>query len=119
MRRNLRAMSDQSNVSRKNTISSSRPNVPQTFELLNHTIEVGYSPALDYAGEYGSAHYAQNQICLGTDDKISPTVYHHTFCHELVHFLFHYAGRDDLAEDEVLVDTVGGLLAQYESTKRP
>lgn len=93
--------------------------MPTSFELLNHTIEVGYSPALDYAGEYGSAHYAQNTICLGVDEKISPTVVHHTFCHELVHFLFHYAGRDDLAEDEILVDTIGGLLAQYEATKRP
>ena len=112
-------MSEPLNESRKSITNSSRHSVPTSFELLNHTVEVGYSSSLDYAGEYGSAHYAQNKICLGTDDKVSPTVVHHTFCHELVHFLFHYAGRDDLAEDEVLVDTIGGLLAQYEATKRP
>lgn len=91
--------------------------MPSEFQLLSHTIEVGSSPALDYANEYGSAIYHKNIICLGEED-VPPSVRHHSFCHELVHFLFHYAGRDDLAQDETLVDTIGGLLAQYEVTKR-
>ena len=73
---------------------------------------------LEYADEYGSCVYHRNQILLTTED-IPDAVRHHTFCHELVHFLFHYAGRDDLAGDETLVDVVGGLLAQYEKTKQP
>ena len=101
-----------------NTIDNSKRSVPSSFELLSHTIEVGYSPALDYAGEYGSSIYHTNKICLG-QEPVPDSVLHHTFCHELVHFLLHYAGRDDLAEDEVLVDNLGGLLAQYEATKRP
>lgn len=101
-----------------NTTNSFEHSVPSEFQLLNHTIKVGTSPALDYAGEHGSAIYAENTICLGTNTKVDPSVMHHTFCHELIHFLFHYAGREDLADDEALVDILGGLLAQYESTKR-
>lgn len=35
-----------------------------------------------------------------------------TFCHELTHALFTYAGRQDLSDDESLVDKIGELLAQ-------
>lgn len=101
-----------------NTTSSFEHSVPSEFQLLNHHIEVGTSPALEYADEYGTAMYHKNIICLSAEE-LPDSVRHHAFCHELVHFLFHYAGRDDLAEDETLVDTLGGLLAQYEATKRP
>lgn len=67
--------------------------------------------------KYGVAEYPINEIRLYTVG-LPNSVEHHTFCHELVHFLLHYAGRDDLADDETLVDTLGGLLAQYEATKR-
>jgi Zn-dependent peptidase ImmA (M78 family) len=91
--------------------------IPSEFELLNHTINVEEDHALEYADEYGSSHYHKNEIKLTTED-VPDSVRHHTFCHELVHFLFHYAGRSDLASDEQLVDTIGGLLAQYEKTRR-
>jgi hypothetical protein len=42
----------------------------------------------------------------------------HTMCHELMHCLFWAAGRDDLGEDEQLVDVMGALLHQYLETQR-
>ena len=89
----------------------------KSFQLLNHTIIVKDYPIAPDADVYGIADYKDNEIRLYTDG-VNPSVIDHTFHHELVHFLFHYAGRDDLAEDETLVDTIGGLLAQYEQTKQ-
>lgn len=104
--------------SQANTISSSKHNVPSRFTLLDHDINVVEFPELPDIGRYGDSDYGQSEIRLYTHECVSSVV-RHTFYHELMHFLLHYAGRDDLAEDEVLVDTLGGLLAQYEATKRP
>ena len=109
-----RTISRSSKQSRKSTTNSL---VPSAFELLNHTVRVKENPAPTDADKYGVADYAENKIRIYTQG-VADSVAHHTFCHELVHFLLHYAGRDDLADDEVLVDTLGGLLAQYEATKR-
>ena len=101
-----------------NTTNSSKPRVPKRFELFNHTIRVKQNPSrlpLDCSGE---ALYNKNEINIYTYDT-DPAVLEHVFYHELVHFLLHYAGRQDLSDDEILVDTLGGLLAQYEATKRP
>lgn len=100
------------------TTSSSKPNVPTSFKLLNHEVRVDKNPALTDVDKYGVADYPRNVITLYTYE-CADSVVEHTFYHELVHFLLHYAGRGDLSEDEVLVDAIGGLLAQYEATKRP
>lgn len=91
--------------------------IPYEFELFNHKIKVKKYPALVEVGKYGDADYAACELRLFTNG-CDPSVVEHSFYHELVHFLLHYAGRGDLADDEVLVDTLGGLLAQYEKTKR-
>ena len=91
--------------------------MPTEFSLLNHNLRVKKDPAHTDVDKYGVAEYRLNEIRLYTGN-LPNSVEHHTFCHELVHFLFYYAGRSDLAEDEQLVDIVGGLLAQYEATKR-
>jgi len=92
--------------------------VPTRFNLLNHTIRVKENPARHDTGATGVVEYLLNEIRLYTDG-CTDSVVEHAFYHELVHFLFYYAGRCDLAEDEQLVDTIGGLLAQFEATKRP
>ena len=107
-----------SKPSPKRTTSSSKQRVPSSFKLLGHSIRVKENPAPINDDVYGVALYPKNEIHLFTGE-LSDSVAHHTFCHELVHFLLHYAGRADLAEDENLVDLLGGLLAQYEATKRP
>lgn len=98
-------------------MGSSKRNVPTRFQLLNHTVRVKENPARTDSGAYGVSEYPTNEIRLYTQEVVDSVV-EHTFYHELVHFLLHYAGRDDLASDETLVDTLGGLLAQYEATKR-
>lgn len=91
--------------------------MPSEFQLYNHRVRVKEYPAAPDQDAYGVADYKQNEIRLYTDGVDSSLVYH-TYHHEVVHFLLHYAGRGDLASDETLVDTLGGLLAQYEATKR-
>lgn len=91
--------------------------MPTSFELYNHHVRVKEYPAAPDQDAYGVADYKQNEIRLYTDGVDSSLV-NHSYHHEVVHFLLHYAGRDDLASDETLVDTLGGLLAQYEATKR-
>ena len=100
------------------TTNSSKRSVPSSFKLYNHTIRVKENPAATDCNSYGVAEYPKNLIRLYTHE-VDSTVVEHAFYHELIHFLLHYAGRSDLASDEVLVDTLGGLLAQYELTKRP
>lgn len=90
--------------------------MPTQFQLLNHTIRVKENPVLKETDKFGQAEYEANRIHL--HPNLEHTVKHHTFCHELFHFLFYYAGRLDLAQDETLIDVMAGLLAQYESTKR-
>ena len=87
--------------------------LPKEFNLYNHTIKVRCNPSPLPIDRHGDADYST----LYTHDACAEVVAH-TFYHELTHFLLHYAGRDDLSEDETLVDTIGGLLAQYDQTKR-
>lgn len=110
-----KSTSSSSRKSQENTTNSS---VPSAFELYNHTIRVIKKPApAKKDDEYGHANFETNEIILKTG-KLPQSVEEHTYYHELVHFLLLYAGRPDLTKDEVLVDTLGGLLAQYIATKR-
>lgn len=49
---------------------------------------------------------------------VPPEIIEHSRWHEQVHYMMKLLGRDDLYEDETLVDGLAGLLAQYESTAR-
>lgn len=90
--------------------------IPNQFNLYNHEINVEYCPQPTDVDASGIADYRKNKIRLYTYDQCQDSI-EHTFYHELVHFLLYYAGRPDLAEDETLVDVLGGLLAQYTHTK--
>lgn len=91
--------------------------MPTSFELYNHNICVKEYPEPTDSDKGGVCDFASNEIRLYTHE-CGPSVVSHTFHHELVHLLLYYAGRSDLSDDETLVDTLGGLLAQYEATKR-
>ena len=84
--------------------------IPKRFNILNHTIKVFLDPTPD-VGKVGDADFSTNVIRIFVSG-ISRDVILHTYFHEVIHFVLHYAGRPDLTEDEVLVDVVGGLLAQ-------
>lgn len=87
--------------------------IPVEFQLLNHTIKVVIEEVSD-VGKFGDADFALNTIRL-FPTGCSRDVVLHTYWHEVTHFLLHYAGHPDLSEDEVLVDVIGGLLAQVVS----
>jgi hypothetical protein len=91
--------------------------VPTEFKLLGNTIHVKKNPDLSDVDKYGVSDYQRSQITLYTHECTQDVVWH-TFHHELVHFLLVLAGRPELSEDESLVDVLGGLLAQYEITKK-
>ena len=84
--------------------------IPRSFQMLGHTINVVIDLAED-VGKFGDSDFALNQIRL-FPTGCSRTAVLHTYWHEVTHFLLHYAGHQELSEDEVLVDVLGGLLAQ-------
>jgi hypothetical protein len=49
---------------------------------------------------------------------VPPEILEHSRWHEQVHYMLRLMGRMDLYEDEDFVDTLAGLLAQYEATKK-
>lgn len=84
--------------------------LPVRFQLLGHTIEVVIENVSD-VGKVGDSDFDLDLIRLFPTGCCRDVVLH-TYWHEVTHFLLHYSGRPDLSEDEVLVDTLGGLLAQ-------
>ena len=96
----------------------------RTYKQLNHTIKVSYRKrVLDADGEalMGECDPDTGKLHVAT---IAPTsglpvpeeIIEHSRWHEQVHYMFKLLGRDELYEDEALVDSMAGLLAQYEST---
>ena len=92
-----------------------RLGIPSTFMVLNHHIVVKEIPNLPEMSKYGDWDADLNEIRLFTQDVCDDVILH-SYYHELAHCLFDRAGRTDLSEDEVLVDLIGGLLAQYYTT---
>ena len=59
----------------------------------------------------------QLSVATCTDQGMVPeSQIEHSRWHEQVHLMFYMAGRMDLYEDETLVDTLAGYLAQYEAS---
>jgi hypothetical protein len=99
--------------------------VPKSFPLLGHTITVRIVPNRDW--EELAERYEDMEDAVGlwcADDNLivllrqKRSALLHAFFHELMHAVLHYMSSP-LTNDEVFVDTVGGLLAQaIESQKR-
>lgn len=93
-----------------------------SFKILNHTIKIRYPRRIkdpekgELCGDClpDSCALAVASTPYGNDTPDSTL--EHTRWHEQVHLMFHFAGRSDLYEDEALVDTLAGYLAQYEAT---
>jgi hypothetical protein len=98
----------------------------KSFKLLGHRIKVFYVKRIfapDGTSPYGICYVERNRIEVSThspsDGQALPEDFiHHTFCHELSHILMALMSKNDLYADEVFIDGLGGLLAQYESTKK-
>jgi hypothetical protein len=98
--------------------------IPSKFKILGHEIEV----VID--NQYCHDHECQGRF-LEWDNKIilanryktvrswrkyKQSIVEHTFYHELAHCLLYYTGNK-IWLNEQLVNTVGGLLHQYNLTK--
>lgn len=88
--------------------------VPSSFQLLGRDFRVVRKP--DPSNEEdGCLDTDTDTIIIYADGKHRIG---HTFGHELMHAMFKAAGREDLSDDEALVDVMGGLLWQFMRTAR-
>ena len=98
--------------------------IPKTFSLMNRDYDVvkangDEQKAMDEHSEgriLGLCDTEESRIIMGTHKRRD--AFEHTYFHELTHGLFEAVGRQDLSEDEALVDAIGGALHQYEKTKK-
>ena len=96
--------------------------IPKTFSLMNVDFEVRHATdpeqqAMDTADPQvlGLCDSHEGEILLGRHPKRE--MIESTFFHELAHALFESIGREDLSDNEGLVDAIGGAIHQYEKTK--
>lgn len=91
--------------------------IPTSFELGGQTINISLKKDMSKTDAHGLARYDDCEIWF--DDNIKPNdLKAITFYHELMHFVFHTLGKDDLKSDEGLVDSVGNLLWQAHKTMK-
>jgi len=96
--------------------------IPKQFNLLGRTIKVSAHPNVRMReGHVGLTDYNQDTIELQTSTKelpLSVDSIHHTYYHELTHWILYCMGRDDLRDDEQFVELFGGLLHQAITTQK-
>lgn len=96
--------------------------VPSSFQLHGQTINV---IRVDHIGSengtLGEARMAKNEIAIQSNangfTRISSQI-EQTFLHELVHFILHHLGQDELNGEEQFVDGFAHLLHQSFSTMK-
>ncbi len=90
--------------------------IPKSFELMGETITVNFvDELLQESDALGLACYRTSEIRILTSSpayKISEEQQMLTFLHELMHWIFHKLKKDDLQDDENLVDMTADLLMQ-------
>jgi len=90
---------------------------PKSFELGGQTINILLREDMSKVDAHGMARYDDCEIWF--DSKIKPNdLKAITFYHELMHFIFHTLGKEDMKNDEGLVDSIGNLLWQAHKTAR-
>lgn len=89
--------------------------IPATFKMMGMDYVCRELPEDLREDLHGLHNPADSTIYL--DPTLKPQKLHATFYHEWMHAAFEAAGRDDLSENEGLVDTMGHLLYQFIKTK--
>jgi hypothetical protein len=93
---------------------------------MGHKIKVQYVKKIiapDGSNPYGICYVERNliQVCTkspSTNHDLPEEFVNHTFYHELSHFLMALMSKNELFQDETFIDGLGGLLAQFNQTKR-
>ena len=96
--------------------------IPKSFELFGQTIRVNYDDAQCKKGDcYGYVIWVQNSITLSeTDDEYKVCDEHlsQTFLHEFYHFVLKKSGYNNLADNEVLVNSLANAHQQLYKTAK-
>lgn len=102
--------------------------IPKRFKLMGHTIEVIYDARhfIERDAKVAFASYRLNQIQMRPVTEADPRTEEqqgHDFYHELMHFIFYFAGaayhpakQEYMHQDEGFVDLTAGLLHQALTT---
>lgn len=87
--------------------------IPTSFKLMSHTWTVEHVPGMIEAddGDTCRGLCQFDQLNIKVNVAQTPTMVMHTFMHEVVHAVLWTLGNK-LCDDENLVDSVGGALAQ-------
>ena len=96
--------------------------IPSEIQLMCRTIKTVYEGDLGYKKDLrGEARYRQNTIAIQACTEDVPIPYEQqieTFYHEMLHWIFNLIERQDLNDDEKLVEMAGKLLTQALITAR-
>lgn len=91
--------------------------IPKSFNIFGQTIKVLYKRALHKShNAVGYWFPNKNKIDLQQSTKeyqVNKENIEQTFFHEFTHCVFDKIGRNDLSQDETLVDTFGQVLHQF------
>lgn len=91
--------------------------IPKSFKMFAHEISVIEEKDMHKNDDvWGEARYRKGLIALEPD--IKQNYKEQTFCHELVHMIFHFLDERDLAKNEKLVSTFSELLYQFFETQK-
>ena len=91
------------------------------FNIFSHTVKITYLDDMEKYGCVGLYRGSECKIFVEKSSKKCPKKTSQVelcLCHEIMHCWFESIGRDDLSEDEALVEAMGQCLLQYENTKR-
>jgi len=94
--------------------------IPKRFQMHGQVIEVQFNEKLNYRDDNrGLASFRRNVIELQPTSDSTPMPQTHieqTFCHELIHYLFHHAGMAEDRDNEQKVDLLASILHQAFTT---
>jgi hypothetical protein len=82
--------------------------IPRSFQLYGRTIKVE-TRAID--GE-ACAQWEASRDMITIDPNYPPDIRQQAFYHEFLHAAFDSLGRDDLSQDEKVVDGLAGMIHQ-------
>lgn len=86
--------------------------IPKNFELGGARWTVVQKEGMQKSGVLGHTHPNSHEIWI--DKNLAPEdIKGITFYHELFHAIFHTLGKQELYQDEALVDMMGTLMWQF------
>lgn len=91
----------------------------KSFCLYNHKVKVSYVKKIrgGLLGDCEPSTMKLKAVTHHKNEKLSDSAVEHNRWHEQVHLMLYFIGRLDLYEDEAFVDSLAGMLAQYEASK--